>query len=148
MLWIKYKTYLWRVFNQEAMLKISATLRRWTRLNARLVLNDHRLLDQNKIASVWLSWYAVTKATQGLTKVQEKLKTWQRYISALTATRSYDKHRHAIANVFCHCVKMLLGCFDYIVIFLCKVLAPLSGFGFILCRKKRQLKCYNYCFYS
>jgi len=36
---------------------------------------------------------------------------------------------------------MLLGCFDYIAKFLYKILAHLSGFGFILCRKKQQLKC-------
>jgi len=32
-------------------------------------------------------------------------------------------------------VKMILGCFNYIVTFLYKMLTHLSGFGFILCRK-------------
>jgi len=42
---------------------------------------------------------------------------------------------------FSHCVKMILACFDYIVIFVYKILTHLSGFDFILCRKKRRLKC-------
>jgi len=34
-----------------------------------------------------------------------------------------------------------MGCFDYVVIFLFKILTQLSSFGFMLCRKKRRLKC-------
>jgi len=41
---------------------------------------------------------------------------------------------------FTHCVKLLLECCNYIVIFLYKILTCLSGFGFVLCRKKRQLR--------
>jgi len=37
--------------------------------------------------------------------------------------------------------KMLLGWFDYIVIFLCKISTHLSGFDFVFCRKKWGLKC-------
>jgi len=40
---------------------------------------------------------------------------------------------------------MLLVSFDYIVILLRKISTPLSGFGFTLCRKKRQLKCCIVC---
>jgi len=40
---------------------------------------------------------------------------------------------------------MLLRSSDYIIIFLCKSSTPLSGFSNILCRKKRQLKCYIVC---
>jgi len=40
---------------------------------------------------------------------------------------------------------MLLRYFDYIVIFLYQILTYLSGFGFILCRKKWQLKCCIVC---
>jgi len=42
-------------------------------------------------------------------------------------------------------VKMLLGSFYYIVISLCKISTPLSGFGSILCRKKQRLKFYIAC---
>jgi len=51
-----------------------------------------------------------------------------------------DGHKHVIANVFSNCVTMLLGCFDYIVIFLYNILIHLSGFGFTLYRKKQRLK--------
>jgi len=61
------------------------------------------------------------------------------------AARSCHGHKHITASVFCHCVKMLLGSFEYIVIFLCKISTLLSGFGFILCRKKRRLKCCIVC---
>jgi len=90
---------------------------------------------------------AVKRATlQGLAKVQEKWETWQRYLSAVSAARSCDHgHKHVIANVFCHCVKMLLGSFNYIVIFLRKISTQLSGFWFISCRKKPWLKCYLVC---
>jgi len=54
------------------------------------------------------------------------------YLSVLAAARSCHGYKHVITNVFSHCVKMLLGCFDYIVIILCKILTHLSGFGFIL----------------
>jgi len=40
----------------------------------------------------------------------------------------------------CWCVKMLLRCCNYSVIFLYKILTHLSGFGFILCRKIQRLK--------
>jgi len=40
---------------------------------------------------------------------------------------------------------MLLGCFDYIVIYLFKILTRLASFSFTLCRKKRQLKYYIAC---
>jgi len=52
------------------------------------------------------------------------------------AARSCHGHKHIIANVFSHCVKMLLECFDYIVIFQFKILTHSSSFGFVLCRKK------------
>jgi len=61
------------------------------------------------------------------------------------AVRSCRAHEHVITNVFLHCVKMLLGCFDYIVIFLFKILTHLSSFGVILCSKKRRLKYYIAC---
>jgi len=48
--------------------------------------------------------------------------------------------KHVITNVFSHCVKTLLGSFDFIVIFLFKILKDLSSVGFILCRKKQRLK--------
>jgi len=51
------------------------------------------------------------------------------------AARSSHVHKHVIANVFSHCVKMLLGCFGYIVIFLFKIVTHFSSIGFILCRK-------------
>jgi len=49
---------------------------------------------------------------------------------------SCHRHKRVIANVFSHCVKIILWCFDYIVIFLYKILTQLSGFSFVLCRKK------------
>jgi len=58
----------------------------------------------------------------------------------LAAARSCQRHKYVIANVFCHCVKMLLGSFLYMVIFFCKISTTLSGFGFILCGKKQRLK--------
>jgi len=68
-----------------------------------------------------------------------EMKTGQQYLSVLAAVRSCRGHKHFIANVIT-IVKMLLGCFDYIVIFLCKISTNLSGFGFFLCRKKQRLK--------
>jgi len=58
------------------------------------------------------------------------------------AMRSCHGHKYIIADVFSHCVNtaLSLGCFDYIKIFLFKILTHLSTFGFILCRKKRRLK--------
>jgi len=125
----------------SALLKTSAWLKRWTRLNGWLVLNSHRLPDQNRIPNVSLSLYAVKKATQGVAEVQEKWLIWQQYLSALAAVWSCRGHKHVIANVFCHCVQMLLECFDYIIIFLCEISTRLSGFGFFLCRKRRALRC-------
>jgi len=39
------------------------------------------------------------------------------YLSAQAAARRCHGHKHVIANVFYHCIKMLLGSFGYIVIF-------------------------------
>jgi len=61
------------------------------------------------------------------------------------AARSCHGLKHVIANIFSHCIKTLLGCFDYILIFLFKILTHLSGFDFILCRKKHRLKCCIVC---
>jgi len=65
----------------------------------------------------------------GLAECQETLETWQRYLSALAAARSNHGHKQIMANVFCHCDKLLLGCFDYIVK-LCKI--STHGFWFLL----------------
>jgi len=42
-------------------------------------------------------------------------------ISLSSGAASSHGHKNTIANVFSHCVKMLLGCFDYIVIFPFKI---------------------------
>jgi len=65
-------------------------------------------------------------------------------ISQLWLLREAVRHKH-IVNVFSHCVKMIPGCCDYIVIYLFKILTHMSSFGFFLCRKKRQVKCYIAC---
>jgi len=62
-----------------------------------------------------------------------------------SGTRSSHGHKHIITNVFSHCVKMHLGCFNYIIILMCKILTQLSGFGFILYKKKQRLKCCIVC---
>jgi len=46
--------------------------------------------------------------------------------------RSCHGHKHAIANVFSRCVKMLLGCFDCTVILLCKSLNAFIRFWIYL----------------
>jgi len=56
----------------SALLKIGARCRKRTRLNGRPVRNDRWLPDQNRITGMWLSYYAVKKATQGLAEVEEK----------------------------------------------------------------------------
>jgi len=130
----------------SVVLKIRERLRRQIRLNGRLVVHDHILQtarsernhkhvteqicsqEGNSGSSRSPKWKPNSDISQLWPLWEAVMDTW-----------------HVIANVFCHCVKMLLECFDCIVIFLCKISVHVSGFGFTLCIKKRRFKCCIVC---
>jgi len=127
----------------SALLKVCARLRRRTRLNGRLVRNDCRLQDQNIITGMWQLICSQEDNTGSSRSRREMINLTAISLSSLPDAKRCRGHKHVIANVFSHCLKM--GCFDFIVIFLYKSLTHLSGFGFISCKKKRRLRCCIVC---
>jgi len=94
-----------------ALLKISARLRRWIRLNRRLVVDDAECW--NRTESQACDWADIQSRKQPAetrsSRSPREMKTWQQHLSVLAAARSCHGHKHIIANGFSHCVKFFLG---------------------------------------
>jgi len=62
----------------------------------------------------------------GSSKTRRKMINLTEMCLGSVCCESCHGHKHVIANVFSYCVKMLLGCFNYTVIFLYKIVTHLS----------------------
>jgi len=103
----------------SALLKIGARCRRRTWLNGRLEWDDRRLTEQNYRHVTEL--ICSQEGNTGSSRSRREMINLTAISLSSGAARSCHGHKHVITNVFSHCVNMLLGCFDYIVIFLYKI---------------------------